>query len=187
MPENSLFGYAGDDILHGSDGVDILVGGTGRDLLSGFGGADLLEGRPEHDTLIGRTGDDTLEGDRGKDRLNGGAGLDVLTGGRGADVFLFRTAPVAGEWDRITDFAPGQDMISLRAEAFTGLDKGVLAEGVLAIAAGGVAQEADDRILYDSATGALYWDTDGAGGADAMQFAQLQAGLALTAADFVFF
>jgi serralysin len=52
---------------------------------------------------------------------------------------------------------------------------------------GAAAQDADDRIVYDDTSGALFFDVDGAGGAAALQFAQVSAGLALTNADFLVF
>ena len=39
--------------------------------------------------------------------------------------------------------------------------------------------------MYDSATGALFYDSDGVGGTAAIQFAELSAGLALTSQDFL--
>ena len=49
---------------------------------------------------------------------------------------------------------------------------------------GTAAQDADDHIIYDSGTGALYYDGDGSGGTAAVRFAQVSAGLALTNLDF---
>ena len=42
-----------------------------------------------------------------------------------------------------------------------------------------------DRIVYDNTTGALLFDSDGVGGAAAVQFAELSTGLALTNLDFL--
>jgi serralysin len=65
---------------------------------------------------------------------------------------------------------------------FTGLAAGALAPG--AFRTGAAAADADDRILYNSASGALLFDVDGVGGAAAVQFATLSTGLVMTASDF---
>ncbi|MFM2067860.1 MAG: hypothetical protein RLZZ584_2769 [Pseudomonadota bacterium] len=45
---------------------------------------------------------------------------------------------------------------------------------------------ADDFVLYDATTGALYYDADGSGlAAGAVQFARIGTALLLTSADFV--
>jgi serralysin len=50
---------------------------------------------------------------------------------------------------------------------------------------GTAALEANDRIIYDSNTGALFYDDDGVGGNAQVQFATLSTGLALTYLDFL--
>ena len=52
---------------------------------------------------------------------------------------------------------------------------------------GSRAADAEDRIIYDAAKGALYYDTDGAGGNAQVQFAKLDKHLSLTINDFKIF
>jgi Ca2+-binding RTX toxin-like protein len=60
-------------------------------------------------------------------------------------------------------------------------------EGVMLHSGAGVtaAADANDFLIYNATTGALYYDPDGNGDAAAVQFATLSAGLALTAGNFV--
>jgi serralysin len=74
-------------------------------------------------------------------------------------------------------------MILLDDAVFTGLSLGALDAG--AFRTGTAAADADDRIIYNSTTGALLFDADGVGGVAAVQFATLTGAPALTAADFV--
>jgi Ca2+-binding RTX toxin-like protein len=50
---------------------------------------------------------------------------------------------------------------------------------------GAAAQDADDRIIYDDTTGAVFFDADGTGAAAAIQFAIVDPGLALTNSQFI--
>ena len=76
--------------------------------------------------------------------------------------------------DRLDD-----DEILLTQSVFTAAGgPGTLAAGAFFIGASAAA--ADDRIIYNSGTGALLYDSDGNGAAAAVQFATLAPSLALT-------
>jgi Ca2+-binding RTX toxin-like protein len=122
-------------------------------------------------------------GNAGANVLDGKGGADVLTGFAGADRFAFTTALGSGNVDVVSDFSVVDDTIVLEDAVFTGLATGALRAG--AFNTGSAATQADDRIIYNSATGALLFDLDGLGGAAAVQFATISAKPALTAADFV--
>lgn len=198
---DALYGRQGDDTLSGDGGIDEVYGGDGNDVLSGgddgdlldgsngddtlFGGADAdtLYGRQNNDSLSGGEGADLLYGGDGVDRVDGGAGADFLEGGNGADTYVFSSALGGGNIDSIAGFNVADDTIELSTAIFTGIGIGVLGSNAFVI--GAAAGDADDRIIYDSATGALYYDADGDGGGAAVQFATLATGLALTANDFL--
>lgn len=161
--------------------LNVITGNGSGNTLNGTAGNDQISGLGGRDKLYGNAGNDRLDGGAGNDTLAGGAGADILTGGTGADIFVF-DAPFAGAIDTITDFSPKDDTIRLENAIFTGLPTGTLASSAFQI--GTAAQDASDRVIYDPASGALYFDADGSGAAAAQQFAQLTPGLALTRADF---
>lgn len=82
---STVYGGAGNDMLHGGRGNDTLDGGDGNDTLFGFLGNDTLRGGAGNDWLFGGAGNDTLDGGDGNDWLYGEAGSDVLNGGEGDD------------------------------------------------------------------------------------------------------
>ena len=135
--------------------------------------------------LIGNEFANRLYGNAGVNILDGKGGNDLLTGGGGKDAFLFTTAPNGStNVDTIKDFKPIDDTISLSHLAFQGLAVGSLPPGALGL--GTSATQADDRIIYDKATGWLYFDQDGSGNIYApIHFATVTAGVNLTAADFI--
>ncbi|MBJ6125906.1 hypothetical protein JAO75_10875, partial [Microvirga sp. BT325] len=53
-----------------------------------------------------------------------------------------------------------------------------------AFTTGAAATSSSHRIVYDKATGGLFYDADGTGSIAQVQFAKLSAGLALSAANF---
>ncbi|MDF8333566.1 calcium-binding protein [Novosphingobium cyanobacteriorum] len=163
----------------GNTGNDTIEGNTGANLIDGGKGDDMLRGNDGDDTLIGNRGNDHLEGGAGADALSGGLGSDTLTGGFGADAFRFdaKIDPSVGA-DLITDFHAAEgDRIELSLAQFRGLGA---AFGPITAdqfwSGNGVTQahDASDRLIYDTATGTLYYDADGAGGrATSIAIAQL--------------
>lgn len=117
-----------------------------------------------------------------------GLGNDILTGGGGFDTFRFDSLPNAmNNLDTITDFSAANDIIQLENAIFTSLTvTGELIAEMFHSGAGITsAADANDHLIYNSSTGALYYDPDGTGATAAVQFATLGTGLALTAANFV--
>jgi serralysin len=113
--------------------------------------------------------------------LNGQLGPDRLTGGAGPDVFVFGTALGHGNVDQLVDFAPA-DTIDLYHAVFHGLPHGHLAASAFFV--GASAHDANDRIVYNRATGALLFDANGSTPGGAIPFATVLNHAALTAADF---
>jgi Ca2+-binding RTX toxin-like protein len=127
--------------------------------------------------------DNELTGNDGDNVLDGGAGADVLIGYGGADTFCY-TSPIGPKnIDQFVTFEPGVDKIALGATVFSGLSAGPLDPG--AFHTGATAADADDRIMYDPATGSLFFDPDGSGSASAHQFGVMHEGLGVTAGDFI--
>ncbi len=141
-----------------------------------------LTGNALANAISGNAGDDTLDGSFGKDELKGGGG---------ADIFVFKTALDPSNVDQITDFNAAADTMKLEntgAGLFNVLAKGGLSAAEFkVIGPGGSPVDADDHILYNQSTGAVYYDADGSGAGAKVQFATLTNGAVLTAADFLIF
>jgi Ca2+-binding RTX toxin-like protein len=141
---------------------------------------------PPAPALPGVAGDDELDGGGGSDLLDGGVGADTLTGGNGEDSFRFSTELGSGNVDRITDFKVSDDTIQLDAAIFAAAGAaGPLALSAFHKSAAGVAHDADDRIIYDTDSGNLYYDADGTDAIGAIRFARLSGNLTLSTNDFV--
>lgn len=166
------------------DSVEGLYGSNFADTLRGDASANTLWGSGGNDTLHGRSANDTVNGGDGDDVLAGGHGNDSLIGGAGQDGFLFDAAlSAATNLDRISDFSVADDTVRLDNDIFAALAAGVLDAAAFRI--GAAAADASDRIIYNSATGALLYDADGNGAGAAVQFAVMTTGLALTSNDFL--
>lgn len=167
----NVTGGAGNDTLTGVTAGSILIGGAGNDNITGLGGTDSIDGGDGDDTLIGGAGADTLDGD---------AGSDSLTGNGGADIFVFDdNLGGAGEIDTINDFATTSDTIEVSVTVFTAL-QGTTGNNLsqdagnefLAIA-GGAATSVNQRFIYDTTNGDLFYDDDGSNGNAASLVADL--------------
>jgi hypothetical protein len=173
------------DTLHGTAHADLVFGGVGNDAI--FGGAqnDKLVGETGNDRLYGGLGNDYLIGGTGDDRLYGESGRDILRGDLGKDAFVFNTkADGSVNLDSIRDFSVSEDTIWLDNNAFTALGPaGPLRSSMFWI--GTAAHDTNDRVVYDSLHGVLYYDSDGTGAAQKVAVATLSTGLKMTYADFL--
>jgi Ca2+-binding RTX toxin-like protein len=207
---DTLNGFGGNDALVGSGGSDFYDGGAGFDTLDvratlagvtvtfangaisgGFSGTfvnmERVLGGNAGDSLIGAAGAQEFSGRKGNDTLAGGAGNDELWGGGDADTFIFRETGTANA-DQIADFASGSDKIVLDGSVMSALGpSGNFATGDARFAANstGSAQDANDRVIFNTTTKQLFYDADGNGSGGAVLIATLQSGATLAAADIV--
>jgi serralysin len=142
--------------LNASDAPNALT-------IQGNNGANILTGTAYADLILAGKGSDQVFGGAGDDTLSGGLGNDTLTGGDGADCFLFDSTAGATNRDVIADFESGTDKILLSLKLFKALGAGGdLGEAQFWSGAGVVkGHDADDRIVYNTNSGALYYDADG--------------------------
>ncbi|MHC5596588.1 MAG: beta strand repeat-containing protein [Nostoc sp.] len=175
--------YYSGDYEYNSDsrsyGDNLLDGGDGNDTLSASGALG-------NNTLNGGNGNDILTGGDGNDILTGGCGNDSLYGGGGIDTFdTFGFNSFNEGIDTIYDFDATNELIEVSAVGFGGgLSAGVLSAAQFSI--GASATTSTERFIYNSTTGALFFDQDGNGGAfTQVQFALVTAGLSLTNNNFV--
>ena len=84
--------------------------------------------------------------------------------------------------DRITDFSATDDRFLLDDAVFAGIGPvGQISAANFRL--GSKAGDASDRVIYNAATGQLFFDADGSGAAAATLFATVTAGTTITAAD----
>ena len=199
---DELVGRGGDDTYlvnnanvriteNGGQGIDTVRTSVSYTLTTGAD-VELLATNNDAGTaeifLTGNANGNEVRGNAGNNIINGGDGRDTLTGLGGFDQFAFDTAPnAATNVDEITDFNVVDDTINLDNAVFTGISSNVGFGTLRAeqFVIGAAAQDAQDRIIYDSATGALFFDVDGTGAAAAIQFAEVAPGLALTNLNFL--
>jgi len=211
---DSLWGGDGLDTLNGGAGYDTMIGGTGDDTyyVDGVGDAVTEYGGEGIDSvwsevswtltagadveylsaigdawesihLTGNSSGNEVTGHAGSNVINGGDGNDTLTGGGGQDWFRFDT-PLSEAFnvDIIADFDVEDDTIVLHDDYFANIGLGSVADSQFVI--GTAATDINHRIIYDSDSGALFYDSDGTGANAAVQFAQVSGGPVLDNFDF---
>ncbi len=210
---DTMNGGGGADTLNGGGGNDTYVLGSQNATIIDSGGVDLITcsisrsigslsfienmaltgnaaingiGNNLANVIAGNSAANLLNGAAGNDSLNGNLGNDTLTGGVGQDTFLFNsTLNASTNVDAITDFTVVDDTIRLENGIFTALvSTGTLSASLFASNTTGQAGDANDRIIYESDTGWLYYDSNGSAAGGSVHFATLTTGLALTANDF---
>lgn len=111
-------------------------------------------------------------------------GNDKVVLGDKKDKLLFDSALNAStNVDSIKKFVSGKDMMYLDDDIFTSLTPGALSSSEFHL--GTSASDPDDFIIYNKASGALYYDPDGNGILPQIQFAQFKPGTKLVASDFM--
>lgn len=166
--------------------ISFDMGGQDLDNLLLVGSAAIDgTGNQLNNAMTGNEANNVLSALAGNDKLNGALGNDRLEGGAGNDVFVFNSALNATtNLDTIADFtnaAGNNDIFHLGRNVFTKLKAGALNAANFKL---GVAEDANDYILYDQASGVLSYDWDGNGKSAAIAFATVSAGLTLTTSDF---
>ena len=178
---------AGHDSFIGSNRRDYLDGFRGNDTLNGNAGNDTLLGNVGNDKLLGGLGADLLNGGTGADKLTGGPGVDTLVGGTGNDVFVFNAPLSVLNRDRVVDFhnaSGNNDSFQLENRMMPALGAaGALNPGFFF--AGAAAHDPDDHIIYNMATGALLYDSNGDAAGGTTLLAVLSSRPLLSAHDFV--
>jgi Ca2+-binding RTX toxin-like protein len=193
---DAMIGGAGDDTYVVDVSTDIvteLAIDLGVDLVKAAASYTLNTGNAagvENLTLTGAatingTGNalnNTIIGNVAANVLNGGLGADTLTGGAGNDSFVLNATDYQSFHDIITDFkASGLDKLQLSKTIFTGLQSATPTAAGVALTASDflsgtsvtASTNSGQHLLYDSDSGALYYDGDGSGVNNAFQIALL--------------
>ncbi|MBM6583503.1 cadherin-like domain-containing protein [Microvirga sp. BT689] len=151
-----------------------------------------LTGNALNNSITGNVGKNTIDAGAGNDKVNGGLGNDNLTGGSGKDAFVFTTKLGTSTTDRkvnfdtVKDFSVKDDSIYLDNAIFKKLGSGTPAKPKLLSSkffSLDKAKDKDDYVIYNKKTGVVSYDADGSGKGEAIEFAQLKKGLAMTYKD----
>lgn len=182
-----------------------VTGVTTLTAASATAGVSLIDTINTITTLIGGAGDDVLTGGTLTTSVTGGAGADTInvaaslgavttTGGAGADIITLTAGAVADTLvlnslvgaDTVNGYVVLDDSVQLSRSTFTALGVvGALAAGEFESGAGLVAATlAATRIIYNTTTGALFYDADGVGAGAGVQIATFVGAPVLVVGEF---
>ncbi|MBY5703925.1 calcium-binding protein [Rhizobium leguminosarum] len=157
---------------------NLTLTGTANLNATGNNTANILTGNDGNNSLNGGKGADRLVGGLGNDKLIGKAGADVLIGGGGGDSFVFDVKPDNTSVDKIRDFSSAAgDKLMLDHSIFAALSLSRFSDENFVL--GTKALEADDKLIYDQASGILAYDADGSAAGAAIHVADLDNSAAL--------
>jgi Ca2+-binding RTX toxin-like protein len=197
---DTLTGAAGNDLYKVNSTVDAVVEAAGQGIdtiqssasyvlpaevenLQLMGTAGLAgTGNTLGNLIYGNSAANVLKGSKGPDTLDGGNGNDTLTGGNGYDQFVFDNVLGPGNVDTVIGFVAQFDTIVIDDDIFTMLAGAGTLVGRFAPNA---PADGDDNVIYNTSTGALFYDADGTGGGAAVQFAVLSGAPVIDASDFL--
>ncbi|MBC7601817.1 MAG: M10 family metallopeptidase C-terminal domain-containing protein [Ramlibacter sp.] len=200
---DTLVGGGSDDVYFVDNANDVVVEGLGQGFdvvhasttftLPANVETLLLDGRSRANgagndlgnLLVGNSAANQLGGGAGNDTLQGGLGTDILKGGTGADQFVFATTAAKSNIDKVMDFVHGVDTLVLDHLVFPALTAGDLAGSAFQSGTTSVAASASVHVIFNSRSGALLYDADGAGGAAAVQIATIVGSTTVTHDDFL--
>ena len=182
---DTLIGGLGDDcyIVNSSNDLIIELNGQGIDTVKSSISLTLAvnvenltltgskningTGNDQSNIITGNSGNNILTGGYGDTTLMGGAGKDTLIGGHGANTFWFDSVPNAKtNVDLIKNFITGYDKLEFSVSVLKTIgDAGQFSDydSRFWSSSTGLAHDASDRIIYNTTTGGISYDSDGSG------------------------
>lgn len=192
----------------GGDGNDTITGNAANNRITGNGGDDKINGGAgSGDTVVYHANLDDYAirypgssvvltqrsgaGDDGTDRVTNFEYFKFKDGlfsysranetARGDHAYFVDGSLTDGVAALIIGFTANEDQLHLDGSVFTGLAKGAVSDDVFTL--GAHARDADDRLIYNAVRDALYYDADGAGGANKLLVARFTDDVDLGARD----
>jgi Ca2+-binding RTX toxin-like protein len=119
----------------------------------------------------------------GDNIIDGGEGIDTLFGGTGNDTFILNKTSL----DIIEDFGLGNDKLQVSASAFGGglVANTALSANQLLVGANAIANNANQRFIYNTTNGELLFDIDGSGSSAAINIGRLSTKPTLETTSFI--